>query len=236
MSERRCPSCGALVSDDAQWCGQCFTSLADGSEPASEVESTPPPPPAVGVEPAAAGRPSSEPTAPRDPGSLESPTKAKAAFWTCPSCGEHNEIATDICGVCGTPFSKLFEEPSAVIVVPRGRAVAWSLAFPGLGHRLLGRGAEGLARGAVFTLAIGAAAFLVLGRSGHGLGPILWILAIYGLFAIAVYAFTAVEAGRIADGGEVLVTPRAFAWVAAALVVVSLGVSIFIAVGATRGR
>jgi ribosomal protein L40E len=29
----RCPSCGALVSADADWCGQCFSSLRPAPEP-----------------------------------------------------------------------------------------------------------------------------------------------------------------------------------------------------------
>ena len=31
--ERRCPNCGALVSEDAAWCGQCFTPAPSGSRP-----------------------------------------------------------------------------------------------------------------------------------------------------------------------------------------------------------
>src|SRR5438093_570924 len=34
--ERRCPSCGALVGRDADWCGQCFTSLAEPEPQVSE--------------------------------------------------------------------------------------------------------------------------------------------------------------------------------------------------------
>ena len=117
----------------------------------------------------------------------------------------------------------------------RGRAIGWSLAYPGLGHRLVGRTGEGVARGAVFTLALGAILFLVVSRAGNSLAPILAFLAVYALIGIAVYAFTAVEAGHLADGGDPLVSPRAFAWVAAGLVLVSLAVSIFIAVGAIRG-
>ena len=31
--ERRCPNCGALVSEDAAWCGQCFTPLRRAPDP-----------------------------------------------------------------------------------------------------------------------------------------------------------------------------------------------------------
>ena len=67
----------------------------------------------------------------------------------------------------------------------------------------------------VFTLALGAILFLVVSRAGNSLAPILAFLAVYALIGIAVCAFTAVEAGHLADGGDPLVSPRAFAWVAA---------------------
>ena len=211
-AERRCPTCGALVTSDADWCGQCFASLA--APPSG------PPRPALDSAPA---NPASDPA-------------SRAAYWTCPACGEHNDLDRDSCIVCGTPFTSLFADERPAVAVPRGRAVAWSLLYPGLGHRLAGHAGEGLARAAVFTLAVAALLFLLVARGGNALGPILGFLAVYALFAIGIYAFTAVEAGHLADGGVPFASPRAFAWLAAALVVVSLGVAVFIAVGATRGR
>ena len=223
-AERRCPTCGALVTRDAEWCGQCFTSLVKPTdrrpeqlpEPESARESRPPNNAAAEIDVAG-------PDAPRTP------------HWTCPTCGEDNDLDVDPCPSCGTPFARLFEDPKGAPDVARGRAIGWSLAYPGLGHRLVGRTGEGVARGAVFTLALGAILFLVVSRAGNSLAPILAFLAVYALFGIAVYAFTAVEAGHLADGGDPLVSPRMFAWVAAGLVLVSLGVSLFIAVGAIRG-
>jgi hypothetical protein len=207
------------VTPDAEWCGQCFTNLVEASRPPTAPPAAPVPP--VAVE-AGDGEDSTD-AAPRRP------------HWTCPSCGEDNDLDADPCPACGTPFARLFEDPRSTPDVARGRAIAWSLAYPGLGHRLVGRTGEGVARGAVFTLALGAILFLVVSRAGNSLGPILAFLAIYGLFGIALYAFTAVEAGHLADGGDPLASPRLFAWVAAGLVLVSLAVSIFIAVGAIRG-
>jgi ribosomal protein L40E len=40
VEERRCPNCHALVSADADWCGQCFTPL----RPKSDTPETPPVP------------------------------------------------------------------------------------------------------------------------------------------------------------------------------------------------
>lgn len=221
--ERRCPTCGALVTRDAEWCGQCFTSLVKATdrrpeqlpEPESARESRPPNA-AASVD-------------------VAGPDASRTPHWTCPTCGEDNDLDVDPCPSCGTPFARLFEDPRGTPDVARGRAIAWSLAYPGLGHRLVGRPGEGVARGAVFTLALGAILFLVVSRAGNSLGPILAFLAVYALFGISVYAFTAVEAGHLADGGDPLVSPRTFAWVAAGLVLVSLAVSIFIAVGAIRG-
>ena len=85
--ERRCPNCGALVSEDAEWCGQCFTDLRQ----------PPPPPPAppvgtqepagVVTDPETAGRPKGDP------------------FWPCSVCGAHNPIVLEVCETCGTPFA-----------------------------------------------------------------------------------------------------------------------------------
>jgi double zinc ribbon protein len=38
--ERRCPSCGALASADADWCGQCYASL-EGPRAPSQTKTTP---------------------------------------------------------------------------------------------------------------------------------------------------------------------------------------------------
>jgi hypothetical protein len=216
--ERRCPRCGALVSADAEWCGQCYANLlAPAAAQAALAED------AQGA---------ADTATPPD----VSASSAPSPYWSCPVCGEHNALDLETCPVCRTPFAKLFDEAPPRRDVSRSRAVTWSLAYPGLGHRLVGRTGEGLSRAAVFTLAVGAILFLAIARAGNSLGPILGFLAVYAAFAVAVYAFTAVEAGHLADGGDPLVSPRAFAWVAAGLVVVSLGVSVFIAVGATRGR
>ena len=213
-ADRRCPTCGALVTPDAEWCGQCFASLA--------------------APPAASRSPTTADTAPR--AGAEANGAPGSAYWTCPSCHEDNDLDRDACAVCGTPFTSLFADERRPVSVSRGRAVAWSLVYPGLGHRLTGRAGDGLARAAVFTLAVGAMFFLLLARGGNALAPIVGFLAVYAVFAAGIYAFTAVEAGHLADGGVPFASPRAFAWLAAALVVVSLGVAVFIAVGATRAR
>jgi hypothetical protein len=207
MAERRCTTCGALVSADAAWCGQCFASLVERPE-------TPPAPPAtlpVEVE----------------PGSNEQ------ASWTCPACSNPNPLEADACMVCGTPFAKLFEQPTDRVEVPPARAIKWSLLYPGLGHRLVGRSGEGLARGVLFTLALGMALLLLLGRAGRPLGPILGMLAGFGAVAVGISTFTAVEAGHLARGGDPFATPRQVAWAAAGLVILSLIFAVVIATTAS---
>jgi hypothetical protein len=223
--ERRCPTCGALVTPDAEWCGQCFADLATprptpGRDGASAREAR------GDAEHGGGSRAAVESADPRPAG----------AHWTCPACGERNGLDLDACTVCGTPFTRLFEEEREPVSVPRGRAVAWSLLYPGLGHRLVGRAGDGIARASVFTLALGAIVFLLLARGDNDLGPLLGFLSVYAAFAIGIYVLAAVEAGHLAEGGAPFASPRALAWVAAALVVVSLGVAVYIAVGATRGR
>src|SRR5262249_17984360 len=65
--ERRCPNCGALVSEDAEWCGQCFTNLREPSPappvPAPAVAETTPAADPAGESAAAATTPElKEPT------------------------------------------------------------------------------------------------------------------------------------------------------------------------------
>ena len=36
-AERRCPTCGALASPDAEWCGQCFAPLNRRAETSAAV-------------------------------------------------------------------------------------------------------------------------------------------------------------------------------------------------------
>jgi hypothetical protein len=44
MGESRCPTCGALVSADAEWCGQCFSPLERaGARTEAEGPATPAP-------------------------------------------------------------------------------------------------------------------------------------------------------------------------------------------------
>jgi hypothetical protein len=199
--ERRCPNCGALVSEDAEWCGQCFVSLR---EPVAEpVPEDSPLQVAVvspsGVEPRAGG---------------------KIATWTCPACEHENALELDACAVCHTPFSALFREPDEGPKADPRTALTRSLIFPGLGHAAIGKGADGLARGMLFAWTFGTAILILV--SGVSTGPLSGMLLLYGGLAVAVYGFSALEAYRMAQGEGVLVTSRVLLWFAVGLVLVSV--------------
>jgi hypothetical protein len=207
QTERRCPSCGALVAADAGWCGQCLRPLRE--EPA-------PRPAPVRVTP--------------EPGQSE-----RVPTWTCPSCEHVNAIELDRCEVCGTPFAQLFAEPETRVEIAPGRAVGWSLLLPGLGHWMAGRKLDAVARMALFAWTFGAVVVLFLSRSSGGLGRGGALLGLYGVSAVAVYAISAVDARRIAVGEEPVVSSRVLLWASVGLVVVSVVLATLLALPITRG-
>jgi hypothetical protein len=199
VEERRCPNCHALVSADADWCGQCFTSLRPKVDAPPE---TPPAPSPVRVT--------------ADPSAAEGGT----AMWTCPTCGEENRLDLDACAVCGTSFAALFRQDERPPAVDPRFALRRSLIFPGLGHRAVGRGADGLARAVLFLYTSGTALLILI--SGPSSGPAVGVLALYGSLAIAIYVLTALEAYRMAQGGGPIVSSRVLLWGVVGLVVLSV--------------
>ena len=193
--ERRCPNCGALVTASATWCGQCFASL---EEPRAATVA--PPAPATGA----------------------APQERRAPFWPCPICGEENPIELDVCAVCGTPFATVMRaEPERPAVAPRD-AMIRSLLFPGLGHQLVGRGTDGMARGVLFVVTAGIA--VLLGLATAASGSLTASFALFVLAAIGVYVMSAVEAYRLAEGEDLLVPTQTLVWIL--LGVVFLGVAL----------
>jgi hypothetical protein len=199
VEEARCPNCHALVSADAEWCGQCFGSLR-------VVE--PEPEPATAVPPAIGTSPSSGPTG--------------AATWPCPTCGNDNPIELDVCAVCGTSFAQLLrqdEEEQRPTVSPRD-AFLWSLTFPGVGHAKIGRTPDGIARGTLFVLTFGLALVIVL--SGVSTPPVFAVVVLLLLSAMVIYLGSAAEAYRIAEGGSPFVSARTLLWATVALIMVAV--------------
>jgi hypothetical protein len=213
--DRRCPRCGALVSADAQWCGQCFTALDEPVQAGEPASQDAPAAPTVGeLVPAGGGVPASEPAGTAAGAPRTAPT------WPCPTCGTDNAIELDACAVCGTPFAALMRQDDRPPEIAPKDALAWSLIFPGLGHLKTGHGADGLARGVLFLLLFTMA--LLTGLSGSSVGAVLGLFAIFMGLALAVYAGSAYEAYRLASGGEPLVSARTLLWVTVGVILVSI--------------
>lgn len=134
--EIRCPECGARNSSGAQWCTQCYTSLAapaafaQDPEPgasdtgvpaapdASPTGSPPPPPPPPGAQPA--DDDGLLPPPPPEPGQatpVSEPRMLRSGDgrfretdegleWVCGVCSEWNPIERVTCTVCSTPFGR----------------------------------------------------------------------------------------------------------------------------------
>jgi ribosomal protein L40E len=211
VGERRCRTCGALVADDATWCGQCYSPLteeAPAPEPAQAVDTT-------------VGAPTPVP-----------PTERGEPFWPCPVCDNRNPIAADACAVCGTPFARLFRDDEAErpSVEPK-EALVWSLVFPGLGHRRLGRGLDGLARGVLFGVAFLLAVLTGLGAKN---GLLFGVFALFLVVGLGVYALSAYEAYRLAQGGDVLVGSRVLLWALVFVIFLAVALLAVSAVSSTR--
>jgi len=214
--ELRCPSCRALVSADAEWCGQCFAVLHAGSASAH------------GLTPAV-----ERPILRRD-------RETNDLTWTCPGCGTESLLSQDRCERCGTPFAQLFQETPAGGTEPPlspGQALGWSLLFPGLGHWRLGRPLDGLARVVLFTWVFGTVVVLLVSGWGKaGLGPMASLFWLFLGSSILLYVTSAVDAHRIALDEEPLVSSRTLVWCSVALVLLSVMLATLLALPAARGQ
>jgi ribosomal protein L40E len=206
--ERRCRSCGALVAADAQWCGQCFAPVRE-PEPIPE----PIPEPAPSVATTGTGG------------------KRRAPYWPCTVCGAENPLESELCGTCGTPFVHVMRaEPDRGAVDPDA-VFRRSLVFPGLGHRMVGRPMDGLARGVLFAISAVMAALTGITAKNPVTTVVFVVLLVV---AIAVYVGSAVEARNLARGGELLVSSRTLMWILVGLVFTSVGILGFSVVTALR--
>jgi hypothetical protein len=151
----RCPRCGALTGESAQWCTQCY---ADLRPPAPEP---PAPEPGPGPEPAP-GSPASAPEPASGPADDPLPAPAARARhrvagddtpdpgWPCPRCGTVNDLAAGACSACGSGFL-------AELAADRGIPAVPALAGMPRGVRI----GVALAAILVILLLLGAAVWLV---------------------------------------------------------------------------
>ena len=161
-----------------------------------------------------------------------SPAERRAPFWPCPVCGAENPIELDVCATCGTPFAHVMRaEQDRPQVEPRD-ALVRSLIFPGLGHQLAGRGMDGMARGVLFAITFGIA--ILLGLSAGGSTAVTASFALFVLAGVGVYAMSAVEAYRLAEGNDLLVPTQVLVWILLGVVFLGIGLLAFGVVTATR--
>jgi ribosomal protein L40E len=207
-ADRRCPNCGALVSGDADWCGQCFTSLR-------EQDPTPAPSPAPSSAAPAAAEAAIAPAT-----SVPSDEPA-GAFWPCPVCGARNPIVLEACEICGTPFAAVMRGDTRLAADPQ-KAFMRSLLYPGLGHAMLGYSIDGFARGAIFALAVCIAIFLPFSVPITGLVVLAVVLA--AGTAVGVYVLSAVESKQLAQRRGLLLSSKVLLWGGVGLMLVAVGV------------
>jgi hypothetical protein len=174
-------------------------------------------------EPARTPATAPEQAAPAGAGAAAASTSTSAEpTWPCRICGHHNAMALDACEVCGTSFAALMRQTEEPVQIPPEEAVRWSLAFPGLGHRRVGRSLDGLTRGILFALLGGMA--LLIGLGGLRSGVLVGLFVIYLAFALAVYVGSALEARRLAEGGALFLPTRQVLWAGVIVVMGSLAV------------
>jgi hypothetical protein len=149
--------------------------------------------------------------------------------WECPTCQTENPIEAMTCRTCGTPFGKLLEEAEPRPTTDPGRAVGYSLLFPGLGHIVAGRGAVGAARAVIFAYAA-ATAIIILVMTGGGPGPFLSLLIASALVALGLYVVSAMDAARLARGEPPLITPRILLYGGAGLILLTVVVLVVVGV------
>jgi len=225
--ERRCPTCGALASTDAEWCGQCFAPL-DRAAPQTEAGPT-----GVGDASAARGSTGSPAAVGTAGGAIEA--EGGTLAWTCPVCRTRNPIEANECSTCGTPFGRLLAEPEAPPEIEPQTAAMWSMLWPGLGHWKLGRRTDAVARFAMFAWAFGALLILVVSRFGKGgLGPTFPLFALFLGASLMIYVVSAIDAYRLAAGDAPVMSSRTWLWTSAGLVFLSVVIATFVTLPAAR--
>jgi hypothetical protein len=220
-----------MLGPEAMWCGQCHLDFRRRRR-----VPTPPAPPRPDVVAAARAEGNEAFSVWVGQPAVKEADLPSAGAWPCPACGFQNAMSLDACGICATPFAKLFEEKKhhQAPVIPSQAAVA-SLFFPGLGHIRCGRLGEGIARAVLFVWALGTAVLLTATHPPSGAGPLRAVAGLFFTAAAAVYVFSAVDSARVADGQPPVLSPKVLLYGSAGLVVMSV-VSLFMLVFKVTGK
>lgn len=232
----RCPRCGGLNPQGAEWCGQCFTRFevagsaskpqaGPGSPPDAEdataetsvfaeVYGEPEPPPL-----ASRARPEIEPAMPK--------TEGARPQWGCPVCRGRNDLDRDTCATCGTSMFSAFGHRAgpAETREPRNPRLAAALSIlPGMGHIYLGRSGDAVVR---ITLALWWFGLAVMLGGVSALRPIGAVFLIAGTGLVVI---TMSDAYRQAEDPEAepFLSRRVILYASLALVgVLIFGVTMF---------
>ena len=209
----KCPRCGALLLADARFCGQCFLSFRPAGRSRRQIP-PPPPRPDVAAQADVVGTP------PEGRAAVVSPER-KPAGWPCPVCGFLNTLDRNACQVCTTPFAALFEEQGPEAKRDPQRIARAALMFPGLGHIQAGRVGEGVSRALLFLWWFVGAISLFVFRSPDG--PLVPLAGLFLIAAVAIYAFSVVDAKRLAHGEAQILPARMLLYGSAVLVMLAVG-------------
>src|SRR4029453_10440559 len=212
MGDRRCPTCGALASADADWCGQCFSPLERAGSRAEAAS------PATSAPTGTAG-----PKAIRGPSGGAIEVEGGTLAWTCPVCAHRNPSGANGCPPCGPRLGGLPAGPEGAPGVEPQTAAVWSMLWPGLGHWKLGRRTDPVARFAMFAWAFGALLILVVSRFGKGgLGPTFPLFVLFLGASLMIYVVSAMDAYRLGAGDAPVMSSRALLWTSAGVVFLSV--------------
>jgi hypothetical protein len=198
VTVRRCSNCGGLVGPDVEWCGQCYARVEPmWAEPAPERRQG-------STEPGSAPEPSARGAA-AAPRGLR--VDAEGIVWTCPTCGSENPLDASACDRCGTRFGRLFETEAPPPRISAERAAILSLVYPGIGHLVSGKLADGMARAVVFAFSLGMVLAILLGGRALG-GPLVPLLVLFIGVSATLYVATAVDAYRAVRGEPPVLSTR----------------------------
>lgn len=212
----RCPSCGARNPDDAAWCSQCYARFGAVAEASERPEEHPGPQEESETAPQAEEDEPASDDAPVQRGDVRKSADGTLE-WRCGRCDTWNPIAADRCGVCGGTFADTVRGRAEDDMPARdpGSVLAASVVLPGLGHAMLGRTGEAIARGGTYLLWLVGGLALLLGGRGSGLTlPALPLLA--GALVLLVVTAHDVRVVQHGGGAEIL-SARVFLWLVVAV-------------------
>lgn len=213
----RCPGCGALNPESADWCSQCYADLRPAEETAPPVDDAT----AARDVTGAPSSPAPEPGGPAGPtprteeldtGAGRFRRRDGELEWRCAVCDDWNPLGAGACASCGTPFGRTVAGTPAPELedVDQGTVVLASGILPGLGHILLGRQAQGITR-ALFFLFCALGGYLML-RSAAAAGQSVLPAVPLLLGAFTVWGLSIHDVLALTNRRPEMLTPRVLLW------------------------